>query len=136
MTLRVVVSGTGNLKLIKQPVVNFPKDFDKYDPKITDKTKLTANGVEGNMVYDFLVVPRNQGKNQIPPVEFTYYDTSANAYKTLKTQAFEINVEKVTAMPRLLSMQSRRTKTFTASRWERAASTKWVECSTGAPPIG
>jgi hypothetical protein len=94
ITLRVVVGGVGNLKLLKQPVVEFPKDFDKYDPKITDKTKLTANGVEGNMIYDFLVVPRNQGKYQIPPVEFTYYDTSANAYKTIKTQAFEVNVEK------------------------------------------
>lgn len=39
VTLRVVIGGTGNLKLIKQPVVNFPKDFDKYDPKVTDKTK-------------------------------------------------------------------------------------------------
>ena len=51
ITVRVVVGGVGNLKLIKQPVVNFPKDFDKYDPKVTDKTKLTANGVEGNMIY-------------------------------------------------------------------------------------
>lgn len=94
ITVRVVVGGVGNLKLIKQPVVNFPKDFDKYDPKVTDKTKLTANGVEGNMIYDFLAVPRNQGKYTIPPVEFTYYDISANAYKTIKTQAFELEVEK------------------------------------------
>ena len=94
ITVRVVVGGIGNLKLIKQPVVNFPKDFDKYDPKVTDKTKLTANGVEGNMIYDFLAVPRNQGKYTIPPVEFTYYDVAANAYKTIKTQAFELEVEK------------------------------------------
>ena len=94
ITVRVVVGGVGNLKLIKQPVVNFPKDFDKYDPKVTDKTKLTANGVEGNMIYDFLAVPRNQGKYTIPPVEFTYYDVAANAYKTIKTQAFELEVEK------------------------------------------
>lgn len=94
ITVRVVVGGVGNLKLIKQPVVNFPKDFDKYDPKVTDKTKLTANGVEGNMIYDFLAVPRNQGKYTIPPVEFTYYDVNANAYKTIKTQSFELDVEK------------------------------------------
>ena len=94
ITIRVVVGGVGNLKLIKQPVVNFPKDFDKYDPKVTDKTKLTANGVEGNMIYDFLAVPRNQGKYTIPPVEFTYYDVGANAYKTIKTQSFELNVDK------------------------------------------
>ena len=90
ITLRVVVGGIGNLKLLKQPVVNFPKDFDK----LTDKTRLTANGVEGNMVYDFLAVPRNQGSYTIPSVELTYYDTSKNAYKTIKTQPFKVEVEK------------------------------------------
>ena len=94
ITLRVVVGGIGNLKLLKQPVVNFPKDFDKYDAKVTDKTRLTANGVEGNMVYDFLAVPRNQGSYTIPSVELTYYDTGKNAYKTIKTQPFKIEVEK------------------------------------------
>ena len=94
VTLRVVIGGMGNLKLIKQPVVNFPKDFDKYDPKITDKTKLTASGLGGNMVYDFLVVPRNKGHYIIPPVSFTYYDVDANAYKTIKTHAFSLMVGK------------------------------------------
>lgn len=94
LTVRVVVGGNGNLKLIKQPVVTFPKDFDTYDAKITDKTQLTARGVEGNMIYDFLAVPRNQGKYTIPAVEFTYYDTEANSYKTIKTKSFEIQVAK------------------------------------------
>ena len=94
VSMRVIVSGTGNLKLIKQPVVNFPKDFDKYEPKITDKTKLTSNGIEGSMIYDILVVPRHQGKYEIPPVEFTYFDTSENAYKTIKTESFTLDVAK------------------------------------------
>lgn len=94
LSLRIVVGGIGNLKLIKQPVVNFPKDWDKYDPKVTDKTKLTSNGLEGNMIYDILAVPRNQGHYTIPPVELTYYDTSLNQYKTIKTQSFEIEVTK------------------------------------------
>ena len=88
-----MVGGNGNLKLIKQPVVTFPKDFDKYDPKVTDKTKLTTNGLEGNMVYDFLVVPRNQGNYTIPAVSLTYYDTSSNMYKTVKTAPLTIKVE-------------------------------------------
>ena len=94
LSLRIVVGGIGNLKLIKQPVVNFPKDWDKYDTKVTDKTKLTSNGLEGNMIYDILAVPRNQGHYTIPPVELTYYDTSLNQYKTIKTQSFEIEVAK------------------------------------------
>jgi len=94
ITLRVVVSGVGNLKLIKRPQVNFPKDFDVYDPKLTDKTKLTTNGLEGNMIYDYLVVPRHQGDFEIPGVEFIYYDTAAKQYKTVKSESFKIHVEK------------------------------------------
>lgn len=92
LTLRVIVSGVGNLKLIKEPVVNFPKDFDRYDAKVTDKTKLTSSGLEGSMIYDFIAVPRNAGKYEIPPVSFTYYDTSANQYRTVKSEGFTLDV--------------------------------------------
>lgn len=94
LTLRVVVGGIGNLKLIKQPVVDFPKDFDRYDPKVSDKTKLTANGIEGNMIYDYLVVPRNRGDYTIPAVSLTYYDTYTYSYKTIKTQPLQVKIEK------------------------------------------
>ena len=94
VNLRIVVSGSGNLKLIKQPVVNLPKDFDQYDAKIEDKTKLTTNGIEGSMVYDMLIVPRHQGKYDIPPIEFTYFDVQSNSYKTLRSQPFTLNVAK------------------------------------------
>lgn len=94
VNLRAVIGGVGNMKLIKQPVIQFPKDFDTYDAKVTDRTRLTANGVEGNMIYDFLVVPQNQGKYTIPAIAFTYYDTNTNQYRTLHTKPFTINVSK------------------------------------------
>ena len=94
ISLRVVVSGTGNLKLIKQPEIKLPKDIEKYDPKLTDKTKITARGVEGSMIYDYLIVPRNQGNYTIPDIEFTYYDTSLKTYKTIKAKGFSISVSK------------------------------------------
>lgn len=94
VTMRVVVGGTGNLKLIKLPEINFPKNFDKYEPKITDKTKLTSNGVEGNMVYDILLVPRSEGKYTVPAVEFTYFDIPSGAYKTISTKPFSLTVGK------------------------------------------
>ena len=94
VTLRITVSGAGNMKLLKEPVVNFPQDFDKYDAKQNDKTKLTSNGLEGSVTYEFLAVPRHQGTYEIPPVEFVYYDTRDNAYKTLKTEALKLNVAK------------------------------------------
>jgi hypothetical protein len=94
LTLKVTVSGTGNLKLIKQPTVKFPKDFDTYDPKLTDKTRLTTSGVEGNIIYEYLAVPRHQGQFDIPPVEFIYYDTQKKQYVTLTSEAFHLDVAK------------------------------------------
>ena len=92
--LRVVVNGAGNMKLLKQPVVKFPKDFDSYDAKVTDNTKLTTQGLEGSIIYDFLAVPRHQGEFEIPAIEYIYFDTRANAYKTVKTESFKLSVAK------------------------------------------
>lgn len=94
ITLQVTVNGVGNLKLIKEPVVEFPKDFDCYDPKVADKTRLTVNGVEGSMVYDYLAVPRHQGEFDIPAIKFTYFDTATKQYKTLETEPFHLSVAK------------------------------------------
>lgn len=94
VNVRFVVNGTGNMKLLKQPELNLPKDFDKYDAKITDKTKLTANGVTGSMIYDILVVPRNMGEYVIPSISFIYFDTQSNSYKTLTTKPLLLTVEK------------------------------------------
>ena len=94
LTIKVVISGVGNLKLIKQPEIQFPKDFDTYDPKLTEKTHLTANGLEGDVTYEYLAVPRHQGQYDIPAVEFTYFDTKTRQYKTLTTEPFHLMVEK------------------------------------------
>lgn len=94
VTLSVKINGLGNLKLIKEPKVEFPKDFDVYDPKVTDKTRLTASGVEGTVTYDFLAVPRHPGKYEIPEIEFVYFDSESDTYKTVKTESFALNVAK------------------------------------------
>ncbi len=94
VNLRVIVTGVGNMKLLRQPVVQMPKDFDSYDAKVTDKTHLTTNGLEGTITYDFLAVPRHQGDYEIPPVEYVYFDTSTNSYQTLKTEGFKLHVAK------------------------------------------
>lgn len=94
VNLRFIINGTGNMKLIKQPEPQLPKDFDKYDAKVTDKTKLTSAGVTGSMVYDMLIVPRNMGRYQIPAMEFVYFDTNTKTYRTQTTKPIDLTVEK------------------------------------------
>lgn len=93
ITVTVRISGTGNMKLLKQPTVNFPDDFEVYDPKVTDNTSNTTNGVEGAMTYEYIAVPQNKGSFKIPAIEFTYYDSQENGYKTLKGNAMSLKVD-------------------------------------------
>lgn len=93
-TLRLTVSGTGNMKLMKAPTVAWPKDFESYDPKTEDKTKIGASGSSGSVIYDYISVPRHQGKYELAPVEFCYFDPDAREYKTIAAEGYTIDVEK------------------------------------------
>lgn len=94
ITLKVTISGNGNLKLVNTPDVKFPEDFETYDPKVNNDVKSTTQGVTGTKTIEYLAVPRTPGNYTIPPVQFTYFDTSSNSYKTISTQSYTIDVKK------------------------------------------
>ena len=94
ITITCKVKGTGNLSMVKEPVTTFPPSFDIYDTKSTENYKLTANGLDGEVTFELVAVPQKEGNYTIPPVQFTYYDISAKAYRTLSSDPFELKVEK------------------------------------------
>lgn len=94
VTIKLTLSGTGNMKLIGIPEVKFPQDFEIYDPKVTDDYKLTNSGLTGTKTFEYLAIPRHAGNFTIPAVEFTYFDLKSNSYKTLKTEAYNLKVAK------------------------------------------
>ena len=94
VTLKVVISGTGNLKLLSDPTIEFPADFEVYDPKVDNKSRLTNEGLSGSKVIEYLVIPRTAGIYKIPSVKFSYFDIKSRSYKTLSTEEYTINVDK------------------------------------------
>lgn len=94
ITIKFVISGTGNLKLISNPEIKFPDDFEVYDPKVDNQVRLTREGLTGNKVIEYLAIPRHAGTYKIPGVSFSYFDIRSKSYKTLKTEEYVINVEK------------------------------------------
>ncbi len=94
VTVRVILSGTGNLKLVKTPEMKFPQDFDIYDPKIDNKYSIKGGRQTGNKVYEYLVIPRHAGQYTIPALEFQYFDPKSGSYKTVKTDEYTLNVAK------------------------------------------
>jgi hypothetical protein len=94
INLKVRITGTGNLKLIEQPVITFPSDFEVYDPKINEDIKVTASGVSGYREYEYLIIPRRAGDFTIDPLTFSYFDPSKKQYISHQSGTFEIKVEK------------------------------------------
>ena len=94
ITIKLVISGTGNLKLIANPEIKFPDDFEIYDPKVDNQVRLTREGLTGNKVIEYLAIPRHAGTYKIPGVSFSYFDIHSKSYKTLKTEEYVVNVEK------------------------------------------
>lgn len=94
ITLSITINGNGNMRLISNPKIEFPDGFETYDPKVSNNFKSTASGMSGTKVIEYMVIPRHAGSFEIPPVTFSYFDIQTKTYKTLRTQAFKIDVEK------------------------------------------
>lgn len=96
VTVKLVISGSGNLKLLSNPEIKFPEEFEIYDPKVDNKFRLTNAGLSGSKVIEYLAIPRNAGTYKIPAVKFSYFDINSRSYKTLTTEEYELHVEKGT----------------------------------------
>lgn len=94
ITLKLVITGTGNLELINTPEVNWPPDFETYEPKVSNNIKTSASGVSGSRTFEFLAIPRSAGEFNIDPVELSYFDPASKTYKVLHSQAFSFSVSK------------------------------------------
>jgi len=94
ITLRVQISGNGNLKLVSPPQVDFPMDFETYDPKISSNLTSSTSGTEGSKTFEYLMIPRFAGEYRIPSIQFHYFDPDKQVYQTTSTQPFQITVNK------------------------------------------
>lgn len=94
VTIKLDISGTGNLKLIKNPVIQFPKDMETYDPKVNNDFRITENGLSGTRSIEYMFIPRYPGEYTIPPVEFNYFDIKEKKYKKLTSPSYTLKVDK------------------------------------------
>ena len=94
VTIKLDISGAGNMKLLKTPAIDWPEGFEPYDPKVTNNFNTTTSGVSGTKSIEYLAIPRSAGEYTIPAVHFSYFDIDEKAYKTLSTPEYTILVKR------------------------------------------
>lgn len=93
-TLKVIVKGNGNMRLLGNPQLDLPTEFESYEPVVDNKFKLTSNGFKGEKVYEYLITPKASGTYTIPAAHMSFFNTSTGKYETISTQSFTVEVEK------------------------------------------
>ncbi len=89
ITLKITISGKGNLPLIGAPQIQFPENFETYEPKVLENIN-TSNGVSGSKTYEYLVIPRKEGDYSIQNISFSYFDIEQKKY--ISIPAADINI--------------------------------------------
>jgi hypothetical protein len=94
LTYKVIVSGNGNVQLIDAPRINFPPDFETYDPKIQTNVTNGDNGQSGKKTFEYLLIPRHAGNFRIPQVTLSYFEPKSGQYRKSITSAYNIAISK------------------------------------------
>lgn len=94
VNLTVTLSGRGNIKLVEAPKINFPEDFETYDPKVKENISVGTGGINGSKTFDYLVIPRHQGEYKIGNLNFSFFNPAKNEYVTIPFPELDIKVDK------------------------------------------
>lgn len=107
VTLTLTIRGAGNLRLIRNPELQLPTDFEVYDPRSTENIQVTENGVSGTKTVEYLFQPRFEGEYTIPSIAFAFFNPASGTYETRSTQEYTLHVEKGTGAQSATVMSSR-----------------------------
>lgn len=98
-TLIYTISGSGNIKYVKEPVIDFPTEFEQYTPKSDIEAEVHGNDVTGSMTVEYTFVPQSVGEFTIGSDKFVYFNPQTKQYVTLNTPTYPIKVVKGVSAP-------------------------------------
>lgn len=96
-TIKLIISGQGNLKSLTPPKFGFSSQFDQYDPQTAVTASPSGATLSGKVTVDYTFVPQSVGQFAIDGTSFTYFDLNSHQYRTIKINGFNLNVEKGSA---------------------------------------
>jgi hypothetical protein len=94
VTLKVKITGRGNLKLLEAPAINVPPDLERYDPKISDNIANDGDKIAGSRTFEYLLIPRHPGEQKIASFPFSFFDVEKKSFTTQHSPEFALSVEK------------------------------------------
>lgn len=92
LTIKVTLTGNGNIQLCEAPKVDIPSAFEAFPPKSTENIKTDDNGMSGTRTFSYVAIARQPGEITIPGVKFSYFDLATKSYKTVSANDLKITI--------------------------------------------
>ena len=92
--LQVILKGQGNMTLINAPQVQWPAGTEGYEPTVKESLDKTVAPINGSKLFEYSFTAKQPGTIVIPPIEFSYFDPAANAYKIIHTDSIVAQISK------------------------------------------
>ena len=88
---KLTITGIGNIGLIEPLDIQFPEDFEVYDPKITDR--IFEGGRKRSIkTFEYLLIPRFKGNYSIPSASLVVYNPKTKKYETKKASKHALTI--------------------------------------------
>lgn len=87
----VKVTGEGNLKSMDLPKIAASPDYEVFAPKITSRVLIGTEGMKGEVLANYLVIPKKSGEITIRTEHFAFFDPSNKEYVDLGEQSLAVN---------------------------------------------
>ncbi len=96
-TVKVQVTGNGNLKLFELPGLEVPASVERYEPERTENVRTDLNGTQGSLTDNYTLVPTRPGEYSIPAIRFSYFDVRSESYRTITSNDIKLEVDRAPA---------------------------------------
>ncbi len=92
VSLKLKLSGQGNIKLAELPVPELHPDLERYDPKFDASINSAGNAIQGSKSAEYVLIPRLPGAYTIPALSFTFFDPQTRQYKSVQSAPIGLTV--------------------------------------------
>jgi hypothetical protein len=96
-TLRLTVTGTGNIRKLPAPRLPDLPDFKIYESGTSSEPAQERGVIGGSKTYEYVLVPQSPGTKTIPTIRLPYFVPGAGEYRVADTG--ELRLEVTPAVP-------------------------------------
>ncbi|MBW7915016.1 MAG: BatD family protein, partial [Taibaiella sp.] len=90
---KLIINGSGNIKLIEAPMLKLPNGLSAYDPVVLDTITGRTTTISGSKTITYPISPRTPGDYTIPAISFTYFNPQSGKYVTINTNPVKLHVK-------------------------------------------